>query len=165
MRAQPLAVALALSVGMAAAYAAGTVDVSFVKPDEFADIGHGSIEIERNTQVLADHLKKLGARLPNGQALKLEVLDVDLAGEQRLNRRGNDLRVLRGRADWPSMTVRYTLTADGRTVRSGQERITDMNYMFGSLRGYGSDEALAYDRRMLDRWFAENFAAEQTARR
>ena len=60
---------------------------------------------------------RLGRRLPDGQTLTIAVLDLDLAGSLRPTPTG-ELRVLRGGADWPSMSLRYTLQADGRTLAS-----------------------------------------------
>src|SRR5687767_4143961 len=90
------AVAVSGAALLSTAHAAGTVEVVFVNPDEFSDAGRGSVEIGRTTQVLADHLKQLGAQLPDGQKLRVEVLDVDLAGELKPTRSRGDLRVLRG---------------------------------------------------------------------
>jgi len=158
MRVTPLVLALAAAAGFTAAQAAGVVDVSFVNPQQFADAGRGSVEIEHNTKILAEHLQGLAKRLPDGQTLKVEVLDVDLAGEVKpFFRHRDDVRVLKGTADWPRITLRYTLAAGGRTLASGEERVADLNYM-QDLHGYRSQQALAHERRMLDRWFDELIA-------
>lgn len=150
------AAALAALMGLGVATqsaAAGRVEVRFVEPEHYTDIGRAPVDRERHLGLLERHLQALGARLPDGQVLRLEVLDVDLAGEERWVGRHPDLRVLRGRADWPRMQLRYTLIAGGQTLRSGDERLQDMAYLErgGSL---GRGEALAYDLRMLDEWFA-----------
>ena len=163
MRGSPWALALASIVGVSAAQAAGTVEVSFIHPEEFSDVGRGSVEIEQNTQALGEFLKKQAKRLPDGQTLRVEVLDVDLAGELRPFRRsGQEIRVLKGRADWPSMKLRYTLLEGGRALRSGEERISDLNYQFG-IHPSQRDEPMAYDRRLLERWITERFVPERTA--
>lgn len=145
------------------AHAAGTVEVSFTEPEHFTDAGRGSLATERTVKALGDHLKTLGRQLPDGQTLRLEVLDVDLAGELRPTRSGSELRVLRGRADWPRITLRYTLLAGGRTLREGKEQLTDMNYQWMPL-GLHSNDELAYEQRMLDRWFSENFKVTTATR-
>jgi hypothetical protein len=96
--------------------------------------------------------------LPDGQTLRLEVLDFDLAGTLEPFGFG-DLRVLRGRADWPRMTLRYTLQSDGRTLKAGHAQLSDMNYRF-DLRGYELRQGeLGYEKRMVLQWFDQNFAA------
>jgi hypothetical protein len=151
-----LAVA-ALLVGAAGAlHAAGLVDVHFVEPARYADAGRTPAERERTLKVLGEHLKQLGARLPDGQRLRVDVLDIDLAGTLE-PRRAVEVRVLRGRADVPAMTLRWTLSEGSRTLKSGEERITDLDYLErgGRLPPAGD---LAYDRALLDRWFAERVA-------
>lgn len=138
------------------AHAAGTVDVSFVKPETYADIGRNVVDRERHLEILARHLRTLGDKLPDGQTLKIEVLDIDLAGEEKLTRHLSDVRVLRGRADWPRMALRYTLSAGGQTLKSGDEKLADMGYLMHSLHA-GRGDALAYDLRMVDDWFGARF--------
>lgn len=147
------------------AQAAGTVEVNFVEPARYSDAGRGELEIERTMQNLGQFIRHLGRRLPDGQKLRIDVLDVDLAGEVRPLFRGrDDVRLMRGGADWPRMTLRYTLTgADGRTLQSGQETISDMNYQHSSLRARVASDPLAYDHRLLERWFDERFVPRQAA--
>lgn len=135
-----------------AAHARGVVEVSFVEPERFTDIGWRPADRERNLEVLARRLRDKAERLPDGQTLKVEVLDVDLAGAEFVLMRNPEIRVLKGRADWPRMQLRYTLSAQGRTLRSGQEQVQDMAYMERSA-GLPHTDALAYDLRLLDEWF------------
>ena len=150
------AAAWALSPLASLAYAAGTVEVSFNEPEKFTDAGRGSFDKEHTLKGLGEHLKALGRRLPDGQTLRLEVMDIDLAGELRPTRSGSEVRVLRGRADWPQITLRYSLLADGRTLKAGEERLADLNYQWMSA-GLRSNDEFPYERRMLDRWFGETF--------
>lgn len=138
------------------AHAAGSVEVSFVKPETYADIGSSMLDRERHLAILARHLRALGDKLPDGQTLKIEVLDIDLAGEEIFNRHLHDVRVLRGRADWPRMALRYTLSAGGQTLKSGDEKLADMGYLMHSLHASRGD-ALAYELRMVDDWFGARF--------
>lgn len=151
-----IALALALLAASSAALAAGQVQVSFKSLDDLADVGRG-IDRERNVQTLADHFKSLAARLPDGQTLKIEVQDVNLAGELKPTRGGSDVRVMKGSADWPTIDMRWTLQAGDRTLRSAAERLSDMSYLMHSLRGMG-DGPLPYEARMIDRWFNERVA-------
>jgi hypothetical protein len=149
----------ALVVGCLAAAAAplavaGSATVSFVNPERFSDIGFAQTERQLNLKALERHLQALAEqRLPSDQMLKVEVLDVDLAGVERPSvRAGRDLRIVKGRADWPSIKLRYTLEAGGRTLRSGEETLSDMSYLQGIAGAYDT-EPLHYERRMLDKWF------------
>lgn len=152
------AIACATSSLAFGAHAAGSVEVSFVKPETYADIGSGVLDRERHLAILARHLRALGDKLPDGQTLKIDVLDIDLAGEETLNRHLNDVRVLRGRADWPRMAVRYTLSAGGQTLKSGDEKLADMGYLMHHHHGAGR-AALAHELRMVDDWFGARFVS------
>lgn len=151
-RLAPLALLLA---GLANA---GTVQVHFIQPARFADAGRG-IDAERVRQTLDKHLQALGQQgLPAQQTLRIDVLDIDLAGETRpMTGMAQELRVLKGRADWPQMHLRYTLSDGGRVIDSGDEQLSDMGYLSRIAR-QGSTEALPYERRMLSDWFRRRFA-------
>jgi hypothetical protein len=153
----PLLAAAAWLWAPAPAQAAGTVEVRFVEPERFTDIGFQTLDRERDLQEIAAHLHKLGQRLPEGQTLRIEVLDVDLAGHVWPRGIG-ELRILRGRADWPAISLRWTLQQGGETLASGEERITDMNYLTGIPPSVRLG-ALPYEKRMLARWFGERFEA------
>ena len=147
--------AAAVATGWSLAQAAGSVDVNWLQPEQYSDAGRSVIDREQTLQALALHLQTLARRLPDGQTLHLEVLDLDLAGA--LEPWGwHELRVLRGRADWPRMTVRYALLAGGQTLKAGEAQLAYMNYMDGVRDG-----ALAHEKRMLDRWFKATFVAPQ----
>lgn len=146
------AVLLALAAG-GTAMAAGRIEVSFVQPERFADIGRSSAEQQRTLDTLREHMQSLAPQLPDGQTLRLEVLDVDLAGEIDPTRTGQEVRVLRGRADWPRINLRYTLTQGGRTLKSGEERLADMSYLDQATRMQMA-ASLPYEQRLIGRWFA-----------
>ena len=69
------------------------------------------------------------------------------------------MRVLRGRADWPHMNLRYTLLADGHVLKSGEAQLSDISYMYSlqSNSRVRSGDTLAYEKRMVHRWFDETF--------
>ncbi len=160
--ARPLGATLALLATCAAValpVRAGEVEVRFVDPDKFADVGRSNRERERTMSALADYLKSLGRELPAEQTLRIEVKDIDLAGniEPFGWHRFDEMRVLRGRADWPHMHLSYTLQAEGRTLKAGEAQLADLSYMY-SLRGRDrSVDELVYEKRMVRRWFDETF--------
>lgn len=146
--------ALALCAAVVpAAQAAGTVDVQWLEPATYSDAGRNASDREGAMQALGAHLQKLARLLPDGQTLKIQITDLDLAGA--IEPAGwHELRVLRGRADWPRMELRYALASGDRTLRSGQARLQDMGYSMSPR-----SEALGYEKRMIDQWFKAEFAA------
>lgn len=153
--------ALVLCLAAAAAAAsAGTVAVSFANQGRFADAGRMGADEEANLRVIAQHLQTLGRQhLPADQTLRVEVTGVDLAGELLPSaRRGNTVRIVRGRADFPSISLRYTLEAGGRVVKSGEESISDLDYThYVGVRH--THEPLSHEKRLLDRWFRTRLLA------
>ena len=133
---------------------AGKVEVSWVEPDRFADAGRSVVDRERMMGALGDHLKRWARRLPDDQVLKIEVLDVNLAGEIEPFR-GRDLRVMRGSVDWPLMKLRYTLQAKGDTLKSGEAEVADRHYRVGDRVS-----ELGFGKRMLDKWFKTTIATK-----
>ncbi len=148
-----------LSMASAGALAAPVATVTFANPTSFSDVGDSSWEREAIFKELGDHFGRLAARLPAGQELTVEVLDLDLAGRVYPARySARDMRVLKGGADWPHIKMRYTISEGGTVVRQGEESLSDMNYLQRYNR-YRSDETLRYEKSMLDDWFRQRIAA------
>jgi Protein of unknown function (DUF3016) len=143
----------ALALQALAAQAAGRIELAWIEPERFIDSGPTAADRAETLHALGGHIQQLAGALPDGQTLKIEVTDLNLAGEVRFMP-GRDVRVLRNRADWPTMNLRYTLVADGRVLKSGETRLSDMNYGF-TLRS----DAYGYEKRMIDTWFRAEFGA------
>lgn len=153
-----LAVVAIVGLGASTACAAGSAEVLFTNEARFSDAGASASDRAANLAQLTNHLKRLAARhLPEGQKLTVEVHDVDLAGTSRPWRTtGTEVRVLRGRADWPRIELRYTLSGDGNIARTGKESVADLDYL-QRISAYGSSEPLKHEKRMLDDWFRARF--------
>ena len=121
-----------LSFAAATASAAGVVNVTFVDPDKFSRRWQRPTQRSRTTwQSSSSHLKDLGQRyLPDGQVLNISVLGVDMAGYTRppLARRGGsyEIRIARFAADWPRITLRYSLESNGQPIKNGEEVVADV---------------------------------------
>ncbi len=132
----------------------GAVTVTFTQPENYVDMPFAPWERDRVMKDLQTHFDKLGATLPSGQDLKIEILDIDLAGQIEPQTRGtHDLRIMRGRADWPTIQLRYRLESAGVVIKSGESRVNDMNYLQNRINRYAANESLRYEKRMLDEWF------------
>ena len=137
---------------------AGNATVTFTHPENFKDLPYDRAHRDTVLRGLADHFIRLAAKLPAGQELKVEVTDVDLAGEiEPTYRFSHDFRLLRGGADFPAMKLRFTLVEDGKVLASGEEIINDMAYL-GRINRYFSGDPLRYEKQMVDDWFRERIA-------
>ncbi|MSO72523.1 MAG: DUF3016 domain-containing protein [Rhodospirillaceae bacterium] len=159
-----LMVLAALAVPMTVPGVAGAaVEVTFTNPDKYIDASsRGEGRRKADPAILAklrQHLEKQGERyLKPGQTLRVEVLDLDLAGRvEWWHSAAYDIRFMRD-IDSPSMKLRYSLTENGATLASGEERILDLGYLMGINLGRGSQDSLKYDKAMLTDWFRKRFA-------
>src|SRR5690348_11241582 len=92
-----LAAATLAALGFAAS--AGTVEVTFVNPENFIDAGNAAWDERANLDALGAHIAGLGRLIPGDQNVKIEVLDVDLAGQVRARGAGG-VRTVNGRGDF-----------------------------------------------------------------
>ncbi len=159
---RPAATALGLMLCAVAGAAEAAVSVTYTDTQNFTDakLFYGFSKVDKF--VLKDigrHLDKLGARyLPAGQELKIEVLDIDLAGYFRpVGRAGENLRIL-DQATWPRIKLRYTLIKDGAVLGQGEDYLIDQNYLTYAHVGSTSD-SLRYEKRLLTDWFRKRFEA------
>jgi hypothetical protein len=153
--------ALALAAGSSAW--AG-VQVTFDNPDDYSDVPFSSRDREQVLAGLANHFTWLGKSLPPGQDLRIEITDVDLAGREDPARRGAfDVRVMTGRADWPRLRLRYTLEQHGKVIAAGNAYLSDMSYL-QHINRYSRNDALRYEKRMIDDWFKNTFGVKLQGR-
>ena len=156
-----LSVCALVAAGVASA---ATVSVTFVEPEKFTDAGHSRgraterdlAELQRDMQ---QHLQRLAdGKLAASDTLRVDVLDIDLAGDFETNRltRFSDVRVVRDIAS-PRITLRYTLKQGDRVATGAEEQLSDMNFLWSHNR-YSSGDRLRYEKPMLDKWFETHFA-------
>ncbi len=109
---------------------------------------------ERTFKDLEKHFAKLAANLPEDHTLKIDVTDVDLAGDT--NAAGiNRTRIIKQLYS-PRMNFSYQLLdAKGGLVKSEDVVIRDMNFMSGRLKYRNT--SLPYEKKMLDDWFESTF--------
>ena len=145
----------------AAPAAGAAVTVEFVAPGSYSDANlHSRFRGAPTRSVLFElesHLAHLGRLyLAPNESLKIQILDIDLAGEiERLPGTMQDQRVLRG-GTWPRITLRYVLERDGKVQRDAHEVVISSSYFgFGAPGAVGD---LWHEKRMLGDWFRRRFA-------
>ncbi|MYM69658.1 DUF3016 domain-containing protein [Pseudoduganella sp. FT55W] len=144
------AAAITLLIASAAA-AAGTAEAKYVNTDKMTDVPRHYKDLEAMEYLFTEHLKQLSEQLPAGQVLKVEFLDIDLAGDVFPRMPVRDIRVTKGQADWPRIDLRYSIEQDGKLIRSGEAKLSDPNYQQGINRY--QQELYGYEKQMLDTWF------------
>ncbi len=152
-----IAAAIAFLAASLPAQAAGVVEVRFVNPERFSDIGLRPADRQATLNSLSTFLQALGSRLPDGQTLRVDIKDIDLAGEL-IPFRADAVRVLRGRADWPRISLHYTLLAQDKVVTSGDADLADMDYLDSPPFDEPRLGELPFEKRLLLKWFDTTFA-------
>jgi len=151
MNTPALKIAAAVVLTIAAASAAATANVSYVNTDAMTDVPRHYKDLESMEYIFTRHLNQLSERLPAGQVLTVEFLDIDLAGDVFPRVPVRDIRVTKGQADWPRMHLRYRIEQDGQVIRSGEQQLADQNYQLGANRY--QQELYGYEMNMLENWF------------
>src|SRR3569832_2616149 len=135
-----LPVVLALA---AAGAFAGTAQVRFIDPDNFTDLAANKGDEAQTIRALTAHMQRLAERLPADQVLNVDVLDVHLAGRSVPSaRRGDRIRIVKNGADVPFINLRWSLQSRGQVLRSGEERLTALDYMHNDLPSRRASEPL-----------------------
>ncbi len=165
MRARVSCLLALLATGFWVSSSFAEVLVTFVDPERFSDIGSDARQSSNVQREIAQFIQRLGQRhLSPDQKLKVEILDINLAGDDRMLRGGHDARILRGGADWPSIRLRYALESGSGKTDSGEESIDDKAYLMHGSRGRSS-EFLPHEKRLLETWFKARIVDRRPAAR
>lgn len=161
MRFHHLAVAFACAAAATAAGAAGNIEYGFVNPERFTDLGIETVDRTKALRVFEEHFEKMADRLPEGQVLRLEFLDIDLAGtlDMSTKRGGMLVRMLNGGRDGPQIKLRFSLRSNGTLLKSGDVELANPRYLDNRRPYYLGSSELPHERRMLDDWFARTILA------
>ena len=160
----PLLAGLVLTAGFAIPAVAATaakvpdnVTVTFQDPDSFTDVlenGTNSTSTYYLDQLRACIQQTASPLLAAGQKLAVTISDIDLAGETRFNQ-PHQIRIMKD-IYTPKIQLKFQLLdADGKVLKEGERRLTDMNYLM-QIRRPGSDEPLHYDKQLLKQWVKDD---------
>ena len=138
---------------------AATSEVTWTDYKSYRDIDEGNDGRkqfrERIFKDFEEHFAKLAATLPAEKTLKIDVTDVDLAGDTH-HAGVNRTRIVKEIYS-PRMNFAYqVLDADGKVIKSDEVVVKDMSFMSGSNLKY-RNKSLGYEKKMLDDWFKETF--------
>jgi hypothetical protein len=155
------AAAIAMPPAFADAPATGAVQVTYLHPEAFTDVGDdGSITTARRRDALlaqlARHIEhRAAAYTPAGGKLDITVTDVDMAGEfERWRRNAGHARIVRDVYP-PRIRLAFRLAdAAGKTVSEGRRELTDLAFM---IHMEYPDDPLRHEKRLLDDWLAREF--------
>ena len=158
MRHHCLAAAVA-GLCLASGVANAAVTVNYLNPDKMTDVPR--FETERTSMEidLREFFEEQAKKMPAGQDLKIDILDIDLAGEVFPRVPVRDVRVTKGSYDFPRIHLRYSIEQDGKVLRSGERELADRNYQL-NINNY-RNEMYSYEKQMLGEWFKKDVLAGQ----
>lgn len=154
MKVRSGSVILAAAFALWANAAAAQVTVRFVEPERYTDaenrFGSG-LTLRVTLGEIRRIIEGLGRNLPPGRILAIDVLDIDLAGFERPGVNGPfGLRVVSDVTP-PRFRLRYVLTEGRRRLVSGEEAVTDINFLLRASRF--SSGTFDHERDLLRDWF------------
>jgi len=140
-------------------YAAKT-EIKWTNPDKYRDIRAGDENRKafrkRVFTTFEKHFAKLAKKLPAKQTLKINITNVDLAGDVDIGSSINRIRILTD-LYFPSMTFSYQLLdADNNIIKSAEVNLKDMGYLYHNNLRYGNG-SFGYDKKMIAGWFNKTF--------
>ncbi|WP_418358944.1 DUF3016 domain-containing protein [Shewanella basaltis] len=138
----------------------GVVKVEWQNPKDYRDIKTSTERQSRFEARLFETLtkninKQAEKSLKPGQTLFLQVTDLDLAGDMRptFGATPGDLRVVKDLYP-PRATFSYTINEGDKVVLSGEEKITDMSFMYNSQRL--NDRPFQYETTLFTDWLKKD---------
>lgn len=147
------------------------VSVTWINPKKFTDI-KATNEVRtrfrnRTMKKLHKYMDELAQDLPEGQMLKFNVTDLDLAGRVWPGHfvgfdSASDVRIVK-QIEIPRMNFSYELVdATGFVVKSGEKNLKDMAFL-DRINGIRRSDSLRHEKTMIKRWFKKEFKEELNA--
>lgn len=139
------------------AFALAKVEITWTSPENYTDIKdpfYGTNSTKEDAFYNIEKLlKRMAKKLPDGYLLKVDVTDLDLAGETH----STNLRVVRHMFP-PRLVFSYQLLdATDNVLLEKQENIRDTSFLSNiSLRH--KNEAFGFEKQLLEDWFKDSFS-------
>jgi hypothetical protein len=146
-----------------------SVNVRWEDPSRFSELRYSGNRWEASrgdwVQQLATYLRdRAEKRLPEGQRLDVDIIDIRRAGSFEPWRGPNlqNTRIIR-EVYPPRMTLNVRLTdASGNVIAQGERKLSDPGFMMSDSSSLNTDP-LRFEKRMIDRWLADELAAKPEA--
>ena len=144
---------------------AATVQIEWSDPAKFRDIEAGTNTNQKRFE--AQVVKELGeyfaaaagSHLATDQTLRLNIEDLDLAGDVEYFFTHFDNRGIRVIRDVYIPSIKFTyelLDHNGATIQAGKENLKDIGFHYSGLNPV-NNAPLDYEKRLIEYWFKETF--------
>jgi hypothetical protein len=131
------------------------VQVEYLQPDLFADVGNQRFSDERMRAAYLGELRRHVAQrasklLATGELLSVSITEVDMAGEFESWRPPPGARIVMDIYP-PRIDLTFRLAGgDGKLIREGERKLRDPAFLLGA-NDY-PDDPLRYEKALIDRW-------------
>ena len=150
----------------ASSLAKGEVEINWQNPEKYSDVRPTNASRvkyrERVFNQLDEYFTELAADLPDGQILKVNVSNLDLAGQVwpasfvGFGHSGSDIRLIKS-IDIPRMRFSYQLLDQaGMVQKEAEVNLKDMSFQ-DRHNSFFDSESLRYEKNMLKQWFYKEF--------
>lgn len=148
---------------------AGVVQVTYIRPETFRDVGdNGRVTTDKRRDTLlgelARHVERNAApRIPAGSTLSIAVTDVDMAGDFEWwhGPRSDHIRIVKDVYP-PRIKLDFRLAdAAGGAIAEGRRELTDLSFMTNVE--YRND-LLRYEKKLIDDWLEREFPGPKSQR-
>ena len=149
-------IAMLMCIALPSVVYAGEAQVKWHDFNDYRDVrpsnqAKGSYH-KQIAKSIGEHFAKLSEQLPKNYTLKIEVTDLDLAGDVRYGG-VNEIRVVEP-IHFPRIKFNYVLSNESEVISSEDNvSLKDMGFMDKIKRG--REEAFHYEKRLLTEWFDE----------
>lgn len=147
--------AIAAVAFAASAHAWAGSTVNFANIEKMSDVPRNQGDREFMEDQFRELFDTLSSKLPAGQRLKVDIIDVDLAGEVFPRVAIQHVRVMKGRTDPPRIHLRYSIEQDGKVLSSGERKLIDHSYQ-SAFNRY-SNEMYSHEKQLIENWFTKEF--------
>ncbi|HEX9171820.1 MAG TPA: DUF3016 domain-containing protein [Telluria sp.] len=147
--------AIAAIAFAASANASAGLTLNFANTEKMADVPRHQGDREFMEEQFRELFDTLSSKLPAGQQLRVDIIDVDLAGEVFPRVAIQNVRVMKGRIDPPRIHLRYSIEQDGKVLNSGERKLVDHSYQ-SAFNRY-SNELYAHEKQLIENWFHKEF--------
>lgn len=142
----------------------GVVKVEWQEPKNYRDLKTATEVKSRFQQrffdTITENVNKEAVKiLKPDQKLEMIVTDVDLAGDLRPTfgaTSASELRIVKDMYP-PRMTFSYSITEGGKVIMAGNEKLMDMNFMYG-VNSTRNQRPFEYETAMLKSWLKKTVA-------
>ncbi|MDO6620269.1 MULTISPECIES: DUF3016 domain-containing protein [unclassified Shewanella] len=142
----------------------GVVKIQWQEPKKYRDLKTANEVKSRFQQRFFDTMtkninKEAEKILKPEQKLEMVVSDVDLAGDLRPTfgaTSASELRIVKDLYP-PRMTFSYSITEGEQVIMAGDEKLVDMNFMYGT-HSTRNQKPFEYETKMLEDWLKKTVA-------